>query len=182
MWLANVAPHRMRPSSVGTVGKRLTRDRLGVLADVAVAALSSEEVQEWQSGLLRGTHGVGPRGLNGGGFGHTAVGDEPLQLADGEANAPTDVDGRQRTGLDQLVQRRPSDAEQPRRLLRIDQQRPQPGIDTLSSQTPCSVRFRSHLYTGTNGSFQGNRRDVRNPCAEAGRDSFTSSGKRGYPG
>ena len=37
-WLTNVAPHRMRPSSVGTVGKRLTRDRLGVLADVAVDA------------------------------------------------------------------------------------------------------------------------------------------------
>ena len=59
-WLANVAPHRMRPSSVGTVGKRLTRDRLGVLADVAVTELSSEQVQEWQSGLLRGRHALSP--------------------------------------------------------------------------------------------------------------------------
>ena len=59
-WLANVAPHRMRPSSVGTVAKRLTRDRLGVLAGVVVTELSSEQVQEWQSGLLRGAHALSP--------------------------------------------------------------------------------------------------------------------------
>jgi len=59
-WLANVAPHRMRPSSVGTVGKRLTRARLGALADLAVVELSSEQVQEWQSGLLRGKHALSP--------------------------------------------------------------------------------------------------------------------------
>jgi integrase len=59
-WLANVAPHRMRPSSVGTVGKRLTRARLVALADVAVTELSSEQVQEWQSGLLRGKHALSP--------------------------------------------------------------------------------------------------------------------------
>lgn len=59
-WLANVAPHRMRASSVGTVAKRLTRERLGVLADVAVVELSSEAVQEWQSGLLRGDGGLAP--------------------------------------------------------------------------------------------------------------------------
>lgn len=57
-WLDNVAPYRMRPSSVGTVAKRLTRDRLGRLADVAVTELSSEQVQEWQSGLLRGAHAL----------------------------------------------------------------------------------------------------------------------------
>lgn len=59
-WLTNVAPHRMRPSSVGTVGKRVTRERLGVLADVAVAALASEQVQEWQSELLRGNGALSP--------------------------------------------------------------------------------------------------------------------------
>lgn len=57
-WLANVAPHRMRPSSVGTVGKRLTSERLGVIADVAITTLTSEQVQEWQSGLLRGKHAL----------------------------------------------------------------------------------------------------------------------------
>ena len=56
----NVAPHRMRPSSLGTVGKRLARDRLGELADVPVTQLSSEQVQEWQSGLLRGRYGLSP--------------------------------------------------------------------------------------------------------------------------
>jgi hypothetical protein len=59
-WLANVAPHRIRPSSVGTVATRLTRGRLGVLAGVAVTELSSEQVQEWQSGLLRGAHVLSP--------------------------------------------------------------------------------------------------------------------------
>jgi integrase len=59
-WLDNVAPHRMRPSSVGTVAKRLTRERLRRLADVAVVDLTSEQVQEWQSGLLRGAHALSP--------------------------------------------------------------------------------------------------------------------------
>jgi integrase len=59
-WLDNVAPHRMRPSSVGTVAKRLTRQRLGLLADVPVVSLTSEQVQEWQSGLLRGEHALSP--------------------------------------------------------------------------------------------------------------------------
>ena len=59
-WLANVAPHRMRPSSVGTVGKRLTRERLGVLSDVAVAKLTSEQVQEWQSSMFRGDDKLSP--------------------------------------------------------------------------------------------------------------------------
>jgi integrase len=59
-WLANVAPHRMRPSSVGAVGQRLTRQRLGALGDVAVVELSSEQVQEWQSGLLQGAHALSP--------------------------------------------------------------------------------------------------------------------------
>ena len=59
-WVDNVAPHRMRPSSVGTVAKRLSRSRLGRLADVPVVELSSEQVQEWQSGLLRGAHALSP--------------------------------------------------------------------------------------------------------------------------
>lgn len=59
-WLANVAPHRMRPSSLGTVGKRLTRERLGSIADVAVMELTSEQVQEWQSGLLVGANKLSP--------------------------------------------------------------------------------------------------------------------------
>lgn len=50
----------MRPSSVGTVGKRLSRDRLRGLADVPVHALTSEQVQEWQSGLLCGEHALSP--------------------------------------------------------------------------------------------------------------------------
>lgn len=50
----------MRPSSVGTVGKRLTRERLGGLADVPVARLTSEQVQEWQSSLLVGDDHLSP--------------------------------------------------------------------------------------------------------------------------
>jgi hypothetical protein len=57
-WLLNVAPHRMRASSLGTVGKRLARTRLMELADVPVTQLSSEQVQEWQSGLMRGRYGL----------------------------------------------------------------------------------------------------------------------------
>ncbi len=47
----------MRPSSVG---KRLTRERLGVLADVPVARPTSEQLQEWQSGLLVGDDHLSP--------------------------------------------------------------------------------------------------------------------------
>ena len=59
-WLENVAPHRMRPSSLGAVTKRLTVERLGDLATVTVVALTSEQVQEWQSGLLRGKRKLSP--------------------------------------------------------------------------------------------------------------------------
>jgi integrase len=59
-WLANVAPHRMRPSSLGTVRKRLSPERLGVLAGAAVVSLTSEQVQEWQSGLLSGEDALSP--------------------------------------------------------------------------------------------------------------------------
>jgi hypothetical protein len=59
-WLDNVARHQMRPSSVGTVGKRLTRDRRGRLADLPVVELSCEQVQDWQSSLLRGAHALSP--------------------------------------------------------------------------------------------------------------------------
>lgn len=59
-WLANVAAFRMRESSLGAVAGRLTARRLGKLADVAVVELTSEEVQEWQSGLMRGKGALSP--------------------------------------------------------------------------------------------------------------------------
>src|SRR5690606_28175406 len=51
-WLANVAVDRVRPSSHGALTTRLTRARLGDLADIPVVELASETVQEWQSKLL----------------------------------------------------------------------------------------------------------------------------------
>ena len=53
-WLENVAVDRVRASSVGALTTRLTRARLSALADVPVAELTSEAMQEWQTGLLHG--------------------------------------------------------------------------------------------------------------------------------
>ena len=61
-------------------------------------------------------------------IGRALPGDQTLEFGDREPDAASDVHRRDCTGLDQLVERRPPDPEQPPRLLCIDQQRPQPHV------------------------------------------------------
>lgn len=60
-WLANVAPDRVRATSLEAIRTRLTPGRLGALASVPVVALTVEEVTEWQAGLLRGDRPLAPK-------------------------------------------------------------------------------------------------------------------------
>ncbi len=59
-WLANVAIDRVRASSHGALSGRLTRARLGVLADLPVRRVTSEQVQEWQTSLLHSQRPLSP--------------------------------------------------------------------------------------------------------------------------
>lgn len=52
-WLENVERARVRPSSFGSTSNRLTRDRLGSIADVPVIDLRTEQVISWQAELLK---------------------------------------------------------------------------------------------------------------------------------
>ena len=60
-WLAVEAPQRLRAPSIGVAASRLSRERLGPLADVPVVDLTVEGVKAWQAGLLT-TPRVGPKG------------------------------------------------------------------------------------------------------------------------
>jgi integrase len=51
-WLENVERARVRASSFGTTANRLTRDRLGSIADVPVVDLRTEQVISWQAELM----------------------------------------------------------------------------------------------------------------------------------
>ena len=78
-----------------------------------------------------------------------AAGDEPLQLRDGEPHAPADVHGRDSSLADQLVDLRPPDPEQPRRLPGIDQQWSHRYVPCGGSAAGASVPNRDPVSSST---------------------------------
>lgn len=105
--------------------------------------------------------------------GRATAGDEPLELGDGEPDASADTDRRDDARVDQLVERRPSDTQQPRRLLRVDEQRPQADV---AARCCWFDPHRSRVHT----SVRESRARARGTCAalrsrprRRGRASFT---------